>query len=130
MHKKNKIKALVAIAVALAFVMPVAAFANVGTIGVTPNSENTSDMENMVETSINSDNSDNTETASNDNYDLDYTEDTIVAEKTIDNAMPAGNTVYVDDSRPPEWYNETQFKTIREAVTAALFYFFNQQFNI
>jgi len=67
MNKKNKIKAIVALAVALAFVMPGAvAFANVGTVDVIFNSENAGDMENgdmenIVEITTNSDTSDNTE---------------------------------------------------------------------
>jgi len=108
MHKKSMYKAIIAIAVALAFVMPgSAAFANVGTIGIAPNIENTGDMETMAE-STNSDNS------------YDYTEDTIVTEETIDTAiLSTGNTIYVDDDRPPEWYNETQVRTIQEGVDNA-----------
>jgi len=50
MKRKAICKAIVAIAVALAFVLPgAAAFANFGTIGVTFNMEDTGDMENMVE---------------------------------------------------------------------------------
>jgi len=46
---RNKIKAIVPLAVALAFIMPgAAAFANVGSVGVTTNLENT-DTINIVE---------------------------------------------------------------------------------
>lgn len=63
MKRKAICKAIIAIAVALAFVMPVAAVANVGTFGVTSNIEITGDIESMVEsTTI----SDNTETTSDD----------------------------------------------------------------
>jgi len=49
MKRKSIFRAVVALAVALAFVMPgAAAFANVGTVGVTTNSENT-DTTNIVE---------------------------------------------------------------------------------
>ena len=65
MKQKNIFKAIIAVIVALVFVMPGSAvFANIGTIGVTSNSENTSDMENIVEISTNSDTSDNIETTS------------------------------------------------------------------
>ncbi|MBE3137036.1 MAG: right-handed parallel beta-helix repeat-containing protein [Thermoplasmata archaeon] len=60
MHKKNMYKVIVVFAVALAFVLPgTAAFANVGTIGVTSNSGNTASIKNMVETT----NADTKETA-------------------------------------------------------------------
>ena len=109
MKRKAICKVIIAIAVAMAFVMPVA-FANIGTIGVT-NIENTDDMENMVEST------------SDDNYDLDYIEDTIVTdvviEKTIDAIPSTGKTIYVDDDADPSWYNETQVKTIQEGVNNA-----------
>jgi len=79
MHKKSVYKVIVAIVVALAFVLPSsAAFAN---IGITPNSDIT-----MVESK-----------------------------------MPEGplGTVYVDDDRPPDWYDATHVKTIQEGITNA-----------
>ena len=84
MKRKAICKAIIAIAVAMAFVMPVAAFANVGTIGVISNSENTGDIENMVEsTTI----SDNTETNS-DNSDIE--EDNIdVSEEDVEDESAA-----------------------------------------
>ncbi|GAG96335.1 unnamed protein product, partial [marine sediment metagenome] len=98
MHRKNKMKVIVAFAVVMVFVMPVAAFANVGTFGTTPNSENTGNMENMVESTTNSDNT----------------------EETIDNArLTTGKTIYVDDDADPDWYNETQVRTITEGITNA-----------
>ena len=45
MYKNNKFKAVIAIAVALAFIMPVTAVANFGTIGITPDVEDNGDME-------------------------------------------------------------------------------------
>jgi parallel beta-helix repeat protein len=48
MKQKNMWKAVVAFAVVLAFVMPVAAFANGGTIGVTSNNKNTVDINNNI----------------------------------------------------------------------------------
>ncbi|GAG90717.1 unnamed protein product, partial [marine sediment metagenome] len=42
-RKHNMYKAIIAIAVAMAFVMPVAVVANDGTFGVTSNSKNTGD---------------------------------------------------------------------------------------
>jgi len=141
---ENYWKVVVAIAVALAFVMPgAAAFANVGAIGVTSNSENTGDMEDMVEISTNSDTSDNTEntvlvvtdkdnsdgsdieniidfTTNDKRYTLEHIDSAMVVEETTTVAMPiTGKTIYVDDDRPPEWYNETQVKTIQEGVDNA-----------
>jgi len=55
MYMKNRMKAIVSIVVALAFVMPITAVANFGMIGVISDSEIISDIENMVETSSNSD---------------------------------------------------------------------------
>ena len=50
LEKKSFLKAVIALAVALAFVMPgAAAFANVGTFGVTSNLENTDTINNIVE---------------------------------------------------------------------------------
>ena len=100
-NKSNLLKAVVAIAVALAFVMPVAAFANVGTIGVISNGENTgdNDMKNIEEV-INSDNSDSS-----------YIKDT---------ELPTSRgTIYVDDDQPPEWYDATHVKTIQEGINNA-----------
>jgi len=97
MNRKNKIKAIVALAVALAFVMPgAAAFANVGTFGITSNSENTDDIENIVEISTNSDTSDTTLALPVHNLDtgLDYAtiQEAIDAVQTLD-----GHTIYVDN---------------------------------
>jgi len=103
MHRKNVFKAIVALAVALAFVMPVTAFANVGTIGVTSNSENTDDIKNMVESTTNTDNSDTGET-------------------TVDNsesAVLSRGVVYVDDDALEEWYDETHVHTITEGINNA-----------
>ena len=66
MHKKSIFKAIVAIAVALAFVTPVAAVANVGTFGVTSNVENADDIENTMEIFTNSGPIDNIETTIDD----------------------------------------------------------------
>ena len=83
-RKQHIYKAIIAIAVAMAFVTPVAAFANFGTIGVTSNSENTSDMENMVESTTNSDNSDNIETTIDvENPVIDTEESTIVNDASV-----------------------------------------------
>ena len=100
MNKKNKMKAIIAIAVAMAFIMPITAVANVGTIGITPDVEDTSDIEIMAE-STNSDNSDNTE----------YT---IATEETVDNAMPTtGNIIYVGGS------GAGNYTTIQLGINAA-----------
>jgi len=112
MRKKNMYKAIVAIAVALAFILPTsAAFANVGTFGVTPNSENTSDMENMVEstnsgiteTTIISDNSDNSDAKDTD----------------LSTTLPTLGTIEVDDDADPNWYDETHVRTIQEGIDNA-----------
>ena len=160
MQKRNKIGAIIALAVALAFVMPgSAAFANVGTIGVTSNSGNTASIKNMVETT----NTDTKETAKTTNSDEVvtsdpfYTDIPMASNRTItdddivygrytynaDSAFPerdtasvvdtaiyvdntegfpnealplTGRTIYVDDDRPPEWYNATHVKTIQVGV--------------
>ena len=109
---ENYWKVVVAIAVALAFVMPgAAAFANVGAIGVTSNSETTGDMEDMVEISTNSDTSDNTE-------------NTVLVVTDKDNSDNLDNidtlsTIYVDDDADPSWYDATHVKTITEGITNA-----------
>jgi len=101
MYREHKMTVIVAIAVALAFVMPVAAFANVGTIGVTSNSEITGDIENMVE-STNSNNSDNIESTIDaekpviDTSVIDTEELSIVNDAS--SIIPStGKTIYVDD---------------------------------
>jgi len=104
------LKAFVAVAVALAFVMPVAAVANVGTIGVISNIKNTSDINNIEEST----NSDITETI--------IISDTSVNSDTKDTelpTLPALGTIYVDDDADPSWYNATQVKTIQEGVNNA-----------
>jgi len=98
MKRKPIYKAIIAIAVAMAFVMPVAAVANVGTIGVTSNSENTSDIENTVEISTNSDTSD-------------------IRNNNLIPEMFDNDIVYVDDDKPSWWYDETHVKTINEGIT-------------
>jgi len=101
MNRKNKIKAIVALAVALAFIMPgAAAFANVETIGVTSNSENTGDIENIVEISTNSD----TKTT------IDTEESDPVTTTTYD--------IEVDDDADPGWYDATHVHTITEGINA------------
>ncbi|GAG90035.1 unnamed protein product, partial [marine sediment metagenome] len=98
MNKKNKLTAIVAIAIALAFVTPVAAVANIRIIDLT-NSENTNDIKTMIKhTNI----------------------DSIVVEETINIAIPlTDNTIFVDDNRPPEWYDATHVKTITEGIVNA-----------
>ena len=112
MKRKAIYKAIIAIVVAMVFVMPVAAVANVGTVGVTSNSENTGDMRNIVKSTTISKSID-------DSYNLDYTEDTIVAEKTIDTMLTTRGTIYVDDDADPSWYNATHVATIQEGVDNA-----------
>jgi len=93
MKRKSICKAVVVVAVALAFVMPgAAAFPNFWMVGMASNSENILDMETMVEP---------------------------VAEADVSIVSATDNTIYVDDDRPSEWYNETQVKTIQEGVTNA-----------
>jgi len=105
MKQKNMWEAIVAFAVVLAFVMPVSAFANVGTIKVTSNNENTVDINNNMGETIMSDT---------------LREDTILTEKTVIPAVPlTRGTVYVDDDRPPEWYDATHVHTITQGVTNA-----------
>jgi len=101
MNRKHKIKAIVAIAVAMAFILPgSAAVANVGTIGVTSNSEITGDIKN-IEEAITSDNSDNSDTK--------------------DTELPILGMIYVDDD-----FNETtpgwgidHFDKIQDGIDAA-----------
>jgi len=115
MYMKNKMKAIVSIVVALAFVMPITAVANFGTIGVTSDSEIISDIENRVEISSNSDNNDNIET----NNDLD-TEDT-TTEKTIDAISSTGTTIYVDDDAEPPYGGtpEHPYRYIQQGIDNA-----------
>jgi parallel beta-helix repeat protein len=100
-------KAVIAVAVALAFVLPgSAAFANVGTIKVTSNNKNTVDINNNIGGTIMSDTP---------------REDTILTEKTVVPAvLRTRGTVYVDDNAPPEWYDATHVHTITQGVTAAI----------
>jgi len=132
MHKKNKLKAIVAFAVALAFAMPVTAVANVGTIGVTSDSENISDIENIVEIFTNSDISDTIETASDDEPIEDPFIEPTMEDPVIDAEEPpividdsgavlAGNTTYVDDdfnSSTPGW-GVTHFDNVKDGLDAA-----------
>jgi len=131
MNKKSRYKAIIAFAVALAFILPTSAvFANVGTIGSTSNSENTIDINKNDIEEMNSD-------AFIDNYDndieemyLDYElereprvkEHRVSVEsikvKLTNNALTSG-TIYVDDDADPGWYNDTQVKTIQEGVDNA-----------
>jgi len=92
MKRISIIKAIVAIAVVLAFVMPVTAFANVGTsVAISKNTVSNSNME-----------------------------DELVAEKTVDTTMPTTRgTIYVDDDQSPGWYDHTHVRTIHEGVTNA-----------
>ena len=108
MNRQHKMKVSIAIAVALTFIMPVAAFVNIGTIRAAFNSGNTIDVETIVEA-----------TNSDDSYNVGYMEDIIVAEKTIDSLLVADNTIYVDDNADPSWYNETHVKTITEGINNA-----------
>ena len=119
MHKKNKLKAIVAIVVALAFVMPVAAVANIDTIGVTSDSENTGDIENIVETSTNSDMSDAIEIAIDDEPIEDPvidTEELSVVNDDTSAVLSTGNTIEVDDDADPSWYNATHVRTFHEGL--------------
>ena len=116
MKQKNMWKAVLAMSVALAFVLPgSAAFANVGTIGVTSNSKTTVDIKNIIDNSNNGGN-------------LGYTEETIVAEKTGDSPMPLAGTIrYVGGSGPGN------YTTISAAITAAVagdtIYVYNGTYN-
>ena len=94
MKQKSLWIAIVSFAVALAFVMPgSAAFGNIGTIGVTSDSENTSYVKNTI------------------NNVLEKSDDGILSTR--------GNTIYVDDDADPSWYNGTQVKTIQEGINNA-----------
>ncbi|MBE3120841.1 MAG: right-handed parallel beta-helix repeat-containing protein [Thermoplasmata archaeon] len=99
-------KAVMAVVVALAFILPgSAAFANIGTIGVTSSNKNTVDINNNIGGTIMSDTP---------------REDIILTEKTVVPAVPlTRGTVYVDDNAPPEWYDATHVRTIHEGVTNA-----------
>ncbi|GAH68671.1 unnamed protein product, partial [marine sediment metagenome] len=119
-RKHNMYKAIVAIAIAMAFIMPVAAVANVGTIGVTSsNSESTGDIENMVESTTISDTSDNIETDNDAEKPVIDTEESSVVNDADSIVSATGKTIYVDDDRPSEWYNETQVRTIQEGINNA-----------
>ncbi|GAH06500.1 unnamed protein product, partial [marine sediment metagenome] len=102
--RRKNLKIIVAIAVALAFILPSsAAFVNVGTIGVTSDSEVTSDIENIVETSTNSD-------TTGDTIDTEESNTVITTEYDIE----------VDDDNPdPNWYDATHVKTITEGIANA-----------
>ena len=116
MKRNNIYMAAVAIAVALAFVMPgSAAFANVGTIGVISNSENTGDMEKMVEISTNSDEvitSDTSDSIEVDSVDSTegYTDIPIITSDNINVDIardPYGQYMYYDDGEDSGWYYES-----------------------
>ena len=111
MYRKNKLKVIVAIAVATVFVtLGSVAVANVGTFGVTSNSENTDDIEIMV----GSTNSDTNMDTMVDATDFGDTND-----GDMDLLLTTQNTIYVDDDADPSWYNETQVRTIQEGVDNA-----------
>ncbi|HWR27550.1 MAG TPA: right-handed parallel beta-helix repeat-containing protein [Candidatus Thermoplasmatota archaeon] len=105
--KKIKIyKAVIAIAITMAFVMPVSAFANGETNKITSNGNNN--------IAINSNN--RIGTISSDTP----REDTIVAEKTDSTTnLRTRGTIYVDNDQSPGWYDQTHVKTIHEGVTNA-----------
>jgi len=116
MKRNNIFKAIVVIAVALAFVMPgSAAFANVGTIGVISNSENTGDMEKIVEISTNSDEvitSDTSDSIEVDSVDSTegYTDIPIITSDNINVDIardPYGQYMYYDDGEDSGWYYES-----------------------
>lgn len=73
MKRISIIKAMVAIAIVMTFVMPVAAFANVGTMGAVPNNKNTVDINNGGESIMS---------------DARNIADTFVVEKTVVSAVP------------------------------------------
>ncbi|MBE3121618.1 MAG: right-handed parallel beta-helix repeat-containing protein [Thermoplasmata archaeon] len=105
MKQKNMWTAIVAVAVVLAFVMPVTASANVGTIKVTSSSKNAVDINNNIGGTMVSDTP---------------REDSILTEKTVAPAVPlTRGTVYVDDNQLPAWYDATHVHTIQEGVTNA-----------
>jgi parallel beta-helix repeat protein len=110
-------KAAIAVAVALAFILPGSAtVANVGTPEAT--SKNTVGINNIEGTIMSDtprvDNSKN-------EHNLGITENALIAEKTIDTAiLITRGTVYVDDNAPPEWYDATHVHTITQGVTAAI----------
>ncbi|RLC68044.1 MAG: hypothetical protein DRH97_04040, partial [Chloroflexi bacterium] len=145
--KKNIYKAIIAIAVALVFVLPgSAAFANVGTIGITPDIEKTSDIKD-IEDVITSDNSDSSDTEDTELPNIKETgketDDHNLEEPCLDcepereprikehrvpvaplkvkstNNILTRGTIYVDDDADPSWYNETHVKTIQEGVNNA-----------
>ena len=105
MKQKNMWTAIVAVAVVLAFVMPVTASANVGTIRGTSSSKNAVDINNNIGETIMSDTP---------------REDSILTEKTVVPAvLLTRGTVYVDDNQLPAWYDATHVHTIQEGVTNA-----------
>jgi len=135
-QKNNWFKAVVAIAVALAFIMPTTTFANGRAIRITPNIEKTNNIEINIEKNsdieaiaekIISDNNDieniidNIETSINndDRYKPDNNNPAIIIKETTGATMLTGVTIYVDDDRPPEWYDATHVKTIQEGVNNA-----------
>jgi parallel beta-helix repeat protein len=129
MRQKNMLKAVIVIVVALAFVLPGSAvFTNIGTPGVTSNDGNTDDIKNIVGSPI-----DNRITAA-----LGSSEPVVPVEPVVPDEpivpdstnnpdvinlvdsipLPRG-TIYVDDNRPPDWYDTTHVKTIQEGVNNA-----------
>jgi len=101
LEKKSLLKAVIALAVALAFVIPgAAAFANVGTFGVTTNLENTDTINNIVE---------------DEEGPIDKREVTSDTSDVVEDAVlgSGGNTIYVGGSGPD---NST---TIQEGITLA-----------
>lgn len=133
-RKKDFLKDIIVIIIVLAFVMPVAAFANDEMIDVTFNIENTSDMENVVEIFTNSNEVTTSDTIARDPFGqymyYDDGEDSgwyyesgmtdwdteMISVVDTDTYIDSGNTevlpttgvtIYVDDDRPSEWYNDT-----------------------
>ena len=105
-------KAIIALVVALAFVMPgSAAFANVGTMDVASNNEITGGIKNVVESAI--------DTKYTDALELPEHIVTVSTSTHTNPVPPTRGTIYVDDDAPPEWYDATHVHTITQGVAAA-----------
>jgi len=109
--KRNFLKAVVVVAVAIAFILPGAtAVANVGTIGVISNSENTSDIKNIIEPTT------------DDSYIdiLDTETDTL--DITTGPLPTTGNIIYVDDDNtagPWDGTWEHPYQYIKDGISNA-----------
>jgi len=106
------LKAIVAIAVVMTFVMPVAAVANIGALEVTSN--NCNNTGNAIVSNIPRAGNSNIGHVSGKTGDTSFVEITDVTAMSKSKGI-----VYVDDNQVPGWYDATHVRTIHEGINNA-----------